>query len=481
VHRYDEATDRLARAVFEYALERVRMDPPPLDGTLSEHELRARAGRTVTPQGIGGLEALRLFAEVLAPATLSQDHPRNLSFVPTAPTEAAVLFDLVLGASSIFGGSWLEGAGAVHAENEALRWLADLAGFPASAGGTFVSGGSAANLSALVTARHTARRLRAGPAPARWKVAASGGVHSSVRAAARVMDVDVVAVDADEAGRLTGGALRTRLDALSVDERDGLFAVVATGGTTNVGVVDDLAGSADVCGERGLWFHVDAAYGGAALVAPSARWRFAGIERADSFVIDPHKWLFAPYDCAALVYRRPELALVTHTQHAEYLDVLRGAPGVEQHGADAQRGADSHPGEAGPSGPSGEPPNPSDLAFHLTRRARGLPFWFSLATHGTDAYRDAVETTLATARAAVRLVDRRPFLELVLEPELSVVVVRRLGWVPDDYHAWSKALLARGVAFCVPTTLHGETVVRLCIVNPRTTVDDLALIFDSMA
>ncbi len=476
MHRYDEATDELARAVFGYALERVRMDPPPLDGTRSDRELAAAAGPTVTPHGIGGLAALRIFTDVLAPATLSQDHPRNLSFVPTAPTEAAILFDLVVGASSIFGGSWLEGAGAVHAENEALRWLADLAGFPAGSGGTFVSGGSAGNLSALVTARHTARRLRAGPAPQRWTIATSGGVHSSVRAAARVMDVDIVAVAVDERGRMTGGALRARLDAMSPDERDGLFAIVATGGTTNVGVVDDLAGVAEVCGEWGLWLHVDAAYGGAALAAPSARWRFAGIERADSLVIDPHKWLFAPYDCAALVYRDPELALATHTQHAEYLDVLHEsrAPGNPSH--DEGSGA-GHTTRGDPS----EPPNPSDLAFHLTRRVRGLPFWFSLATHGTDAYRDAVETTLATARAAVRLIDRRSYLELVLEPELSVVVLRRLGWAPPDYHAWSRSLLAQGIAFCAPTTLHGETVVRLCIVNPRTTPDDLAVIFDSMA
>ncbi len=453
MHEYDHTTDHLARSVFRYALERVRMDPP-LDGPLTAAELAERAGPTVTPAGLGGQEALRVWAEVLAPATISQDHQRNLSFVPSAPTEASVLFDLVVGASSVYGGSWKEGAGAVHAENEALGWVAGLAGFPSTAGGCFVSGGTSGNLGALVAARFAARRARGVDAPpVRWTIAATADAHSSIVATAHVMDVDVLAVPSDPRGRMTGGALGRALRDASPAQRDGLFAVVATGGTTNAGMVDDIAGIAGLCADEGLWLHVDAAYGGAALAAPSARWRFDGIERADSFVVDPHKWLFAPYDCAALLYREPEVARTAHTQHAAYLDVL--------HGADEW--------------------NPSDYAFHLTRRARGLPFWFSLAVHGTDAYRAAVETTLATTRAVARLVERRSDVELVLEPELSVVLVRRPGWPPERYELWSEALLAEGLAFCVPTTWRGETVTRFCIVNPLTTVDDVRVVLDSMA
>ncbi|HEY4609565.1 MAG TPA: pyridoxal-dependent decarboxylase, partial [Ilumatobacteraceae bacterium] len=162
MHRHDRSTEVLTQAVVRYAVERMRMDPPPLDKTSPEAELRAMTGQTITPQGIGGLEALRIFADVLGPANISIDHPRFLSFVPAAPTEAAILFDLVVGASSIYGGSWLEGAGAVFAENEALRWIADLAGLPAGAGGVFVSGGTAGNLSALIAARHRWRSRAAG-------------------------------------------------------------------------------------------------------------------------------------------------------------------------------------------------------------------------------------------------------------------------------------------------------------------------------
>ena len=153
MHQQDTSTEILTQAILRYAVERIRMDPPTLDGPKPEATLRAMTGKAITTEGMGGLEALRIFTDVLAPACISVDHPRFLSFVPAAPTEAATLFDLVVGASSICGTSWLEAAGAVFAENEALRWLADLAGFPDSAGGVFVAGGTAGNLSALVAAR----------------------------------------------------------------------------------------------------------------------------------------------------------------------------------------------------------------------------------------------------------------------------------------------------------------------------------------
>jgi glutamate/tyrosine decarboxylase-like PLP-dependent enzyme len=451
VHRRDRETERLTEAVVRYAVDRLRMDPP-LDTSRSEDELRRRAGGTITPAGIGGDAALKVFADVLAPACISTDHPRFFSFVPAAATEAAVLFDLVVGASALYAGSWLEGSGAVFAENEALRWLADLAGFPDGAGGVFVPGGSAGNLSALVAARHAWRTADIRRDTERGAVLASAAAHSSVRAAARVMDADVIGVEADEVGRLTSDGLRRGLDALGADAGR-IFAVVATAGTTNAGLVDDLNATADAAAALGTWFHVDGAYGLAALAAPSARARFAGVERADSFVVDPHKWLFAPFDCAALVYREPAVARAAHAQHAEYLEILSG----------------------------GQVWNPSDYAFQLTRRARGLPFWFSLATHGTQRYTEAVETTLALTVEAAALIRAAPHLELLLEPELSVVVFRRRGWAPTDYHAWSAEALADGVAFVVPTTWAGETVLRCCFVNPRTTTADVQLVVDSLA
>lgn len=439
--------DALQKAVLDYVHERVVLSPP-LDGPLSEEELRSIVGRTITTQGVGPVEAMRVFAEDLAPACLSADHPRYLSFIPCAPSDAAVMFDLVVGASTIYAGSWLEGAGAVYAENEALRWIADLVGLPESAGGVFVPGGTIGNLSALVAARHTAREnAPAGGRPN--KVAATFGAHSSIKSACEVMDADFVGVATDEHGRMSGEALR----AVLAESPGEFFCVVATSGTTNFGIVDNLAVVAQVCREFGVWFHVDGAYGGAGLAAPSVRHLYAGIEECDSFIVDPHKWLFAPYDCCALLYRRPELARAAHTQRAGYLDVLTDAPEW----------------------------NPADYSVGLSRRARGLPLWFSLVVNGTDAYTAALEQTLEVAAYAEAEVARRPEFELVRGRDLTVIVFRRLGWAAADYHAWSDKVMEEEFAFVVPTTHDGETLARFAIVNPMTTLEDITGILDSMA
>ena len=461
MHTPDAAMSRLARLALTYSFERIHMDPPPLDAPMSYDEMHRRVGRTITPSGIGGDEALRLFMDVLAPACISVDHPTFLSFVPGAPTEASVIFDMVVSASGIYTGSWLEGAGAVYAENEALRWIADLAEFPASAGGAFVSGGTAGNLSALIAARHRWRERAEGRADRlRGLVVASEGAHSSVKQAARAMDADVVAVEADANGRLVGERLRAAIDALPTDDRARVFAVVATGGTTNLGVVDDLAAAADVAAELDVWFHVDGAYGAAALCAPSVRHLFVGIERADSYIVDPHKWLFAPYDSCALVYRNIHDGRRAHTQHAEYLDVLHGGEDPDRPWLEM---------------------NPADVAHHLSRRARGLPLWFSLATHGTRAYSEAMETTLEVTREGADEIRRRPWLELLLDPDLSILVFRRIGWSAEQYRRWSDEQLYSGRSFVVPSSWKGETVLRFCIVNPRTTRDHLVAILDSLA
>ena len=251
--------------------------------------------------------------------------------------------------------------------------------------------------------------------------------------------------------------MQSLVDSLSPDDRARVCAIVATSGTTNLGVVDDLAGIADVAESMQTWLHIDGAYGAAALCAPSARPLFVGIERCDSMIVDPHKWLFAPYDCCALIYRDPAVARRAHTQEAEYLDVLK---------------QDS---------PKDEAPNPADLAHHLSRRVRGLPFWFSLAMHGTEAYAEAMEETLRVAREIAKIIETLPFLELLLQPELSIVVFRRRGWKPEQYQEWSDQQLAEGKAFIVPSHINGETMLRLCIVNPRTTVEDLTSVLKTLA
>src|SRR6516164_1005927 len=452
MHNVDPTTESMIRSVLAYAENRLRLNPVPLDqGSRDPAELDAAL------KGLPGAgphtpdQVLGVWASVMAPAVISADSPRFLGFIPAAPTKASLLFDMLISCASIQGISWLEAAGAIHAENLVLRLIADRAGMPETAGGCFVSGGSAGNLSALVVAREVAKR-KAGPAAAgrRWRVAVSEDAHSSIINTLRICEMDSLVVRSED-HRLTGAGLRA---AIAADGDPGsLAAIVATSGTTNAGIVDDLAGAAAVAREHQLWFHVDGAYGGAGLFAPSIRRKYDGIEHADSFIMDPHKWLFAPYDCAALLYRNPSVARSVHKQDASYLDVIHDEP------------ADW---------------NPTDYAYHLTRRARGLPLWFSLSVHGVQAYTEAIEAALRLARETAAEITKRGYLDLIREPDLGIVLFRRRGWDPARYAEWADRLLADQVAFIPPSAWEGETVARFAFLHPHTSMDLVRQILDRM-
>ena len=442
---------RLESMIFEYCRWRLSLDPASLDYPGSKRVLDDALVGIIGANPRNPEDVLRVFTDTLAPAVISCDSPRFLAFIPAAPTKASLLFDMVVSCSSLQGTSWLEAAGAIAAENQALGVLADLAGLPEGAGGCFVSGGSAANLSALVVAREVGRHRLGGESGGPLRVAVSDQAHSSVSKALMVTGMEALIVPTED-HRLTGAALEAALGADLKPET--IIAVAATAGTTNAGIIDDLASIGRVANERGIWFHVDAAYGGAALFAPSARHRFAGIELVDSFVVDPHKWLFAPFDCAALIYRHPHLARAVHTQNASYLDVIH---------TDA-------PDEW----------NPSDYAYHLTRRARGLAMWFSMAVNGTDAYSDAIESSLHLARETASLIKTKDHLKLMREPELSVLLYKRIGWSPDDYDRWSAQLVQDQIGFVTPTKWQGETVARLAFLHPHTTLAMVEEILETM-
>jgi glutamate/tyrosine decarboxylase-like PLP-dependent enzyme len=450
MHEFTSEVEALAHEILDYSLVRLKTDPP-LDGPRTPEELFELAGNTITAEGMGGHKTLELFKDVLATACISTDHPRYLAFIPSAPSEYANLFDLVVGASALYGGSWLEGAGAVFAENQALRWISDLAGLPQSAGGVFVQGGTIGNLSALVAARAHAKEHH--PAVTRWVVAASAESHSSISSASVVMDVELLLIKPGSSGALQGSDCKA---AISVYEADHpghkVFAIVATAGTTNLGIIDDLQGIGRAAKELGIWFHVDGAYGLAALCAPSVRHLFDGVEQADSLIVDPHKWLFAPFDACALIYRNPEIARKVHLQKAAYLETL------------------DDDGEW----------NPSDYAIHLTRRARGLPFWFSLAAHGTNEYSLAVTETIEVAIQTAEIIKAHPNLELISEPKLSVVAFTRKGWGAKDYQIWSDKLLADQIGFVTPSSHHGQPILRFAIVNPWTKIGDIEAILATL-
>jgi len=451
MHSVDATTEQMIRSVLAYAENRLRLDPVPLDeGSRDPSELDLAVRGLLGDLPHNPDQVLGVYTSCLAPAVISADSPRFLGFIPAAPTKASLLFDMLISCASIQGISWLEAAGAIHAENQVLRLIADRAGLPPGAGGCFVSGGSAANLSALVVAREVAKRA-AGPGGHRWRVAVSTDAHSSIASTLRILEMDPLTVRTDD-HRLTGPALRAAIEADG--DPSSIAAVVATSGTTNAGIIDDLAGVAAVCRELGAWFHVDGAYGGAGLFAPSVRRAYDGIEHADSFIVDPHKWLFAPFDCAALLYRDPALARSVHRQDASYLDVIHESPAEW---------------------------NPTDYAYHLTRRARGLPLWFSLAVYGVRAYSDAIEAAINRARQAAAEIADRDYLALIREPELGVVLFRRTGWAPAQYTRWADQLLHDQVAFIPPTAWEGETVARFAFLHPHTPIDLVREILNRMA
>jgi aromatic-L-amino-acid/L-tryptophan decarboxylase len=444
----------MGEAILEYCRERLAMDPIPLDyGGLAGDPSDQLEG-LISEHGNDPRKVLEFFATTLATATVSIDSPRFLAFIPNAPTKASLLFDMVVSSSSLNGTSSLESIGVVAAENQVLAFLAERAGMPESSGGAFVSGGSLGNLSALAVARDDGRRHHQQADPRHLRVAMSDEAHSSVGSALHLLGMDPLLV-ATEDHVMTAANLQRALDADG--DPDSIVAVVATGGTTNAGIVDDLEGIGQIARERRMWYHVDAAYGGAAMLGRTRRELFYGLRHADSFIVDPHKWLFAPLDCCALLYRNPRLARATHTQHASYLDVLH----VEDDDGTVEW-------------------NPSDYAVHLSRRARGFPLWYSLVVYGTDLYADAIDRAVETAVETVALIDSLEHVEVCRHPTLSIVLFRRLGWSADDYYEWSRRLLQEQIALVTPSKWEGETVARFAFLHPDTTMEIVREILDSM-
>ena len=432
-------------SMLAWLKRRLKTGPDPKNGARTFDELQASMGETITRDGLGWEQAFTLFTDVIVPSTRPFNHPTSLSFVAAAPTPASLGFDAVLGVAEIFAGNWDGGSGAIYAENQAIDWLAEQVGYPAGAGGVFVSGGTLGNLSALHAARAAYERKHSAR-PDRFRILCSTQAHSSIEAVAKVMDAELIQIPADAQGRIDCVQARATLATAT-----GVFAIVGNAGATNCGAVDDFEALADMAQAHDLWLHADGAYGLAAIVSPTQKAAFVGIERSDSFIVDPHKWLFAPYDSCALVYRDAAQGAAAHGQQGAYLDAL-----------DHQSW------------------NPSNFALHLTRRPRGLPLWFSLCVYGAEAYAAAVDQTRASAEAIAEGIEATPGLELVLQPQLTVVLFRVTGRDWAFLSAWAEENRRSGALLCLPTTWQGESVLRVCIVNPDTDPDYVLSVFKTL-
>ncbi|GHF52871.1 hypothetical protein GCM10010218_37910 [Streptomyces mashuensis] len=428
--------------------------------------LRASLDEPLPEHGTHDLPGLldQVTERALAEAT-RLDHPRCFAFVPATGNFAAVLADTLASAYLSVPGAWLVGAGPTQVELTTLRWLKTFLGLPDGHGGLFVSGGSMANLTCLAVARD---HLLDGRPQAHARLYCSSQAHPSVAQAAHLLGLareQLTVLPPDDGLRLDADVLAERA---GLDRRAGLrpFAVVATLGTTGTGAVDPLDLLADLCQEEGLWLHVDGAHGAAVAGTPRGHHLRDALGRADSLTVDPHKWLFQPYEIGCALLRRPELLPETF--------------GVARHALDQGYLRPAHP-----AAPAGEEVNLSDHGPQQSRGLRALKLWLSLKTFGAAAFRRAVEQGAGLAEYAAGLVEAHPELELVTPPSLGILTFRHrprdasAAWDADAAQAHiSRRVCAEGGAVLLTTTVRGATVLRMCTINPASTRADVAHVLD---
>ena len=400
-------------------------DEPPLQ-TRSPEELRAAIGGP-PPDGPGDPDdALDTLLEHVLPYMQHGDHPRFFARVPSPSNAVSVLGDVLATSFNAIATSWVGASGPAAVELAVLDWLRDWTGLPAGTEGILVSGGSVGSLTALAAAREAL--------PAGAVALCSDQTHASVKRALRLLGVETRVLETDAAFRL-------RVD--DVAAHDGPAILIATAGTTNTGAVDPLGELASLSAERGWWLHVDGAYGAPAVLTERGRAALHGIARADSLVLDPHKWLFQPIETGAVLVRRAGALQHTFAMFPEYLR---------------------------DTGAGGE----TEVAFRdrgpqLTRGSRALKLWLSLHVFGLDAFRAAIDRGIDIAERAQELIEATPGFEIVTPAQLGIVTFR----VPGDPDAVADRVTADGYAAPSTTVLRGETVLRLCTINPRTTDAEL--------
>jgi aromatic-L-amino-acid decarboxylase len=414
-------------------------------------------------------EVLTLVREQVMPFPMGNSHPRFFGFINATADPVGITADYL--AAAMNSNCWGGDHAAIHVESQVLRWLASIVGFPETAEGILVSGGSMANFTALAAARRamTPGNVRedglGGDGRPALVVYASDQVHHCVDKA-----VDLLGIGTRNLRKIeTDDRFRIRMDllerAIAEDRTAGRrpAIVVGSAGTVNTGAVDPLEEIADVCERESLWFHADGAYGALALLSPRLAPLFAGIARADSIAADPHKWLYVPYEAGATLVREKGRLADTFRRFPEYL-------------------------ASDPESPFPGPAWFAERGVELSRGFKALKVWMGLLTHGARAYGRAIENDVALARYLSEEIDRRPDLERMAEPVLSISNFR---YRPegstlsgDDLDRLNRRIANRlvgdGSFFLAPTILKGRTALRVCIVNFRTREDDLTFLLDEV-
>lgn len=380
-------------------------------------------------------------------------HPKSFSFVPGPSNYISAMADTLATGFNIFSGGWAASPAAAELEIVTLNWLLKIFGFPEKkGGGIFTSGGSMANLTAIVTAR----RIKCGDDFSKAVIYLSDQAHSSNIKAIRILGFkkeQIRIIPTDIEFKLSMNKLR---NAIAKDRLEGLqpFCMVATAGTTNTGTVDPLSELSKICKKEKIWFHIDGAYGGAAILSKDGKKLLKGIEKADSLTVDPHKWFFQPYEMGCLLVRNSKWLKNTFTETPEYLRDVEG--------------------------------NESEINFYdhgvqLTRRFRALKFYMSIKTFGLKAFRDAITYNIKLAENVEDLLRKSSNWEIISPATLAVINFRynpignKLSEKElDELNQYiSEKVVGSREALLVTTVLNGQTVLRMCLINPRTTIDDV--------
>jgi len=412
----------------------------------TERMLRTALPETPTPVG----ELVDILARDVFPNALKSDHPRFYSFVPSPTNFVSVVGDLLISGHNLFAGHWMAASAAGQIEINVIDWLNELVGYPKEGGGILVSGGSMANLSAVATAREA----KLGGPNDRAVVYCSDQTHSSMAKGLRILGFRAEqkrTIATDDGFRLSVRALET---AIAEDRAAGRipFCVVANGGTTNTGAIDPLGPVADICAREQMWLHVDGAYGAAAVITKRGRAALAGLERADSITLDPHKWLFQPYELGCLLVRDADVLRnafrVDDEDHADYLeDVVRHV----QHDV-----------------------NFYECGIQLTRSFKALKLWLSMRAFGLGEFRRGIELGFEMADHAERTLRAAGTWEIVTPSQMGIVTFRwrDASKSPAQIDAITRATVdlmrEDGYALVMSTALAGRPVLRLCPINPGT-------------
>ena len=374
-------------------------------------------------------------------------HPRFFAFCPSPSNFVSTIGDFLATGFNVFAGGWITSPAAAEIEIVTINWLLDLFGLPLKeGGGLYTSGGSVANLTGMATARKIKLQEKLDGAT----LYLSDQTHSSNQRAAKVLgfrEEQIRIVPTDGQFRMDMASLAAMVER---DRRDGRrpFCVIATAGTTNTGSVDPLEDIAEFCERQDLWMHVDGAYGGAAILTEHGKTALKGIEKAHSITVDPHKWLFQPYEIGCILVREHAWLRTTFSQQPEYLRDTQG---------------------------SSEEINFYDHGVQLTRRFRALKFYMSIKTFGLASFREAVQLGIDAAIATQALLEGRPNWEIISPATLGVInfryhpakrdlTARQLDRLNEEL---SRMVIESGHAMLTTTILKGKVVLRMCLVNPR--------------